>query len=132
MTIHVRNKGHSGEREACRWLEKNLFLRGIHLDRNVDQVRDGGADIISLRPFAIEVKRCESILLNTWWKQALRQRTAKNPIPVLMFRQNRHAWRFCMNSADVCKKSLKGDENYRIELGIDHFIHIADSILTRT
>ena len=130
MTIHVRNKGHNGEREACRWLEKQLNLEPHILERNIDQVREGGADIMSLVPFAIEIKRQENLLLNNWWRQAVSQTTGDNHIPVLMFRQNRRKWRFCMSSTDICKKRFKG-KGYRVELSLDHFLIVMATILAR-
>lgn len=105
MTIHVRNKGHNGEREFCKKLEAVL---GRTVARNVDQVRDGGADIIDVPPYAIEVKRQESLNLNGWWKQALSQRTSKCPIAVLVWRQNNaRTWNVRIEADYIIKKKMR-------------------------
>lgn len=48
-----RTKGAAGEREVCDLILRDL---GIEVHRNLQQTRDGGADI-KLKPFSIEVKR---------------------------------------------------------------------------
>lgn len=126
MSIHVRNKGHNGEREMCTKLTKDLGL-AERLDRNVDQVRDGGGDIMSLRPFAIEIKRQERLLIKQWWKQALSQTTKKNPIPVLMHRVNRGQWRVVVPASLVLKKKFTfGAET--VEIDYPTFVAVAKTL----
>lgn len=120
--MHVRNKGHNGEREFAQVLRER-FPRLKKVERNVDQVRDGGADIISVKPFAIEVKRQENLQINAWWKQACQQANKRNPVPVLVFRQNRKSWRVIMKSSDVLKGKLALKES-RVEMCLDQFLHI--------
>jgi len=124
MTINQRNKGQSGERELCLVLSKELGLREL-LTRNIDQVRDGGADIMGLPPFAIEVKRQQSLNINAWLKQAVSQVTPKNPIPVLAYRQNNRKWTFMIPFGVVAKKKLRKKVGQEwISMGIGAFIAI--------
>lgn len=86
-----RLKGQRGERELAELL---YYATGELLTRNLDQVRDGGADLIGIDGLSIEVKRQETLSRNTWWKQTLRQAEEKQETPVLAYRQNRKVWRF--------------------------------------
>lgn len=56
MSKSQRTKGAVGEREICDLIFRDL---GIEVHRNLQQTRDGGADI-KLKPFSIEVKRPSS------------------------------------------------------------------------
>lgn len=57
MSKAQRTKGAAGEREICDMIFENL---GIEVHRNLQQTRDGGADI-KLKPYSIEVKRRAAI-----------------------------------------------------------------------
>ncbi len=125
MTINQRSKGQVGERELCMLLSKGLGAdfpgvgsgvgeSSVGLVRNIDQVRDGGADIMQLVPFAIEVKRGEQLLINKWLVQAARQVTAVNYIPVLAYRQNRRKWVFMLPFVAVAKKRFTGKKMKKI------------------
>lgn len=120
-----RNKGHNGERQIANMLTREL---GRDVNRNVDQVRDGGADIIDVRPFAIEVKRCEQLNLTGWWKQALRQRTKKNPVAVLIWRRNNERWSVRIESRVLVKKKFwrKGYDDW-VQIDVEHFIDVVKS-----
>lgn len=83
-----RNKGANAERELLRIIGDRL---GIPLSRNLTQTRNGGADCLDLPGVALEVKRCEQLQLNQWWRQAQRQAPA-GKIPVLAYRQSRKPW----------------------------------------
>ena len=52
MSKSQRTKGAAGEREVCDLILRDL---GIEVHRNLQQTRDGGADI-KLKPFSIEPK----------------------------------------------------------------------------
>jgi Holliday junction resolvase len=94
-----RNKGHDGEREVVKLLGDVVksVLGESALRRNLQQTREGGHDIAGLSHLAIEVKRCETLEIDKWWKQTLRQaEQAGGAIPVLMYRQNRKAWNVVM------------------------------------
>ena len=88
-----RVKGQVGEREVCKILGEAL---GISLDRNLEQTRDGGADIIVNDVWYIEVKRQEKYAIDAWWNQACSQAKGKGKHPVLFFRKSREDWRVIM------------------------------------
>lgn len=84
MTINVRNKGANGEREVCDLLQPIVDAvaakRGLiapRLRRNVEQCQVGGEDIVGLPWYSIEVKRCERVELDKWWRQACVQATRR-------------------------------------------------------
>lgn len=99
--VNIRSKGQRGEREAAAlvtgWLKEVVTAAGIEhpvaLSRNLDQTRDGGYDLVGLDWLALEVKRHETLQVSQWWKQAVRQ-AKDGQVPVLMYRQNRTAWKF--------------------------------------
>lgn len=91
MSRKSRAKGNTGERELCRLLRDEL---GEDVARNLDQVRDGGADLLGVGPFAVEVKRAERLELATWWVQACQQAQMTTMVPALAYRQNRRPWAF--------------------------------------
>ncbi len=105
--INSRSKGAGGEREFCRWLYDNM---NVPLPkRNLDQVREGGADIIDIEPFFFEIKRCEVLSLDAWWLQvvvACRESGAiQEPMPVVCFRKNRKPWEFLISAKHInCNK----------------------------
>lgn len=94
-----RNKGHDGEREVINLLKPmidEIVGEGV-LRRNLNQSRQGGHDVAGLDFLAIEVKRCETLEIEKWWQQTLRQaEQAGGAIPVLIYRQNRKAWHVVM------------------------------------
>jgi hypothetical protein len=63
------------------------------LERNLEQSRTGGCDIIGLPWIAIEVKHQETLQLASWWQQTLSQARKNNVIPCLIFKQNRVSWK---------------------------------------
>lgn len=94
-----RNKGHDGEREIVKLLQPivEMVLGEKRLVRNLQQSRQGGHDICGLEFLAIEVKRCETLEIEKWWKQTLKQaEMAGGSIPVLVYRQNRGKWNVMM------------------------------------
>lgn len=97
MTLNARSKGSRGEREFSKWLQDALGLE-IAPNRNLDQVRDGGADIVSIKPFMFEVKRCETLQKQKWWLQVCRACIRDNDIPVVAYRQNRKSWVFLISA----------------------------------
>ena len=110
----ARNKGKRGEREiADRFIEimqkveKELWVKGYSEDvkRNTLQSDRGGFDLVGIPGLAIEIKRCETLNLGSWWKQC--QAQAKHALmPVLFYRQNRQLWKvrtftlICLNNAN--------------------------------
>lgn len=93
-----RDKGANAEREVKNlhnvWLEQQGYGAGV-VKRNVFQSMEGGYDLLGLPFLAIEVKRCETLALGTWWDQCVRQ-AGVDQEPVLWYRQNRKPWRVRM------------------------------------
>ena len=99
--INIRGKGAEGEREFCRWLQETLELKKTP-ERNLDQVRNGGADICDIHPFMFEVKRCQALAIRDWWIQ-VKTATKHDPalIPIVAYRQNRKPWRFLLSASYI-------------------------------
>lgn len=107
MPINIRSKGQSGEREVADQLNLIILTVLKELDipipekaiiqRNQNQSAVGGSDLSNTFGLAIEIKRHETLSINTWWRQCVTSAERNNEIPVLIFRQNRKAWRVVMN-----------------------------------
>ena len=105
--MSAKSKGSSGEREACEWLERKLFGRDVGLKRNLNQSRDGGADIIH-HPFVFEVKRRKgdkNLGFYKWWIQVVKATKWLNIrcsvdtyTPVVMFRIDFSDWQFLISA----------------------------------
>ena len=101
MPINVRSKGASGEREFCEWLFRKGLVECVP-DRNLEQVRHGGIDVIPEdHPFAYEVKRVETITYFTtydkWWIKATTDARRLGREPIVAHRKNRTNWMFCVS-----------------------------------
>jgi hypothetical protein len=90
MSINGRSKGGRGERECCSYL-KQLFMLDFDPVRNLEQTREGGADIINIPGFTFEVKRVEKLALRSWWLQ-VKKACTPGTIPVVIYRQNKQEW----------------------------------------
>ena len=97
-----KNKGANGEREVAALfqpiMDKVYLEFGMvppEMKRNLEQTRGGGYDLVGIDWLALEVKRCETLQINKWWTQTLRQSNV-NQLPVLIYRQNRKPWRVMM------------------------------------
>jgi hypothetical protein len=123
----ARSKGQGGEREFCKILTEALRLPAP-LSRNIDQTRIGGADIVELMPFAIEVKRQQVLHIPAWLDQAERQTTKRNPIPVLAYRQNGYKWTIMVKLGLVGKKRFKGISGNWCTINLETFVAIAKII----
>lgn len=103
MALHAQNKGKEGEREVARTLNSIILpLLEKHglptperdiVQRNQNQSAVGGSDLSNTFGLCIEIKRQEQLSINTWWKQVVEAARHNNETPVLIFRQNRKAWR---------------------------------------
>jgi hypothetical protein len=91
-----KSKGSSGEREAAALLTRWAAEIGVSLDleRNLEQVRAGGADINGVPGLEIEVKRVEALSIPAWWRQITTATNKSGKHPLLMYRQNRKRWQF--------------------------------------
>lgn len=90
MGAMQRRKGAAGEREALRLLGDEL---GELLKRNLTQTREGGADCVCIRGFALEIKRQEALSRPAWWRQACEQAARLGVEPMLLYRRSREPWR---------------------------------------
>lgn len=90
MGAMSRRKGAAGEREALRALGEEL---GVMLTRNLQQTREGGADCLVLKGFAIEIKRQERLSRPAWWAQACEQAERACVEPMVLYRRSRQPWR---------------------------------------
>lgn len=103
--IHVVNKGKTGEREVVDLLATEIYylmhlnkydeattaaLHGI-VQRNQNQSAVGGGDI-NIFGLSVEVKRCEVLEVEKWWRQCETSAARNADVPVLIYRQNRKAW----------------------------------------
>ena len=108
MSINVRTKGQTGEREVCKMLNNIVEEVRIKRDlpafaavdapfqRNQNQSAVGGSDLTNPFNLDIEVKRQENLSIETWWRQTLESATRADGIPILIFKQNRKRWRVMM------------------------------------
>jgi hypothetical protein len=133
MAIHVVNKGKNGEREVVQMLvavlgniiRENEFpqetvdaLQGV-VQRNQNQSAVGGSDI-SLFGLAIEVKRQETLCIPAWWAQAVKSAARNQDIPVLIYRQNRKAWKIIMDG--FLPVGSGGASFARVEIELEDFL----------
>lgn len=113
-----RNKGHDAEREIVKLLDPvvSAILGEKTLHRNLQQTRQGGHDVAGLDFLALEVKRCETLEIEKWWTQTLRQAEALglDAHPVLMYRQNRTKW-------TVVMWGMVGQVKMRVSISLDGF-----------
>lgn len=108
MGINIRHKGAEGEREAYKLMNDiacnvmtelefpadQIQAARTGIQRNQNQTAVGGCDLSNCYGLAVEVKRQEALSVGTWWKQCVTSAARNNEMPVLMYRQNRKAWRF--------------------------------------
>ena len=83
-------------------------LDPVHMFRNKNQSDGGGYDIDGISWLALEVKRQETLNINNWWKQAVRQASPQQ-VPVLIYKQNHKKWLVVMYGyLDCGKRRVKG------------------------
>jgi hypothetical protein len=90
MSVNARAKGARGEREFAAMVYDHL---GIRLQRNLEQTRCGGFDLLGMHGWAIEVKNTvdtSPAALRRHWKQTVRQ--AEGTRPMLAVKVPRNGW----------------------------------------
>jgi hypothetical protein len=97
-----RRKGANGERELCALLSDEL---GRVVQRRLGQAREGGADVLDLPPFVLEVKRRGRIGSTSgsphrWMDQAIKA-TPRGHVPVVAFRADGEQWLVAFRLADA-------------------------------
>ena len=124
MTINAKSKGQRGEREVIQILQPiidKVFEDADELNadnipalqRNVDQVRGGGYDIVGIDFLALEVKCVETLALDKWFEQTKSQ-AGKDQHPVLLYKQKRKGWRVVMFGFIPC-----GNKKIRTNVNIE-------------
>lgn len=101
----AQSKGARGEREVVLLLQpivdKVFSSHGVapelipRLQRNTLQSHLGGCDLTGLDWLALEVKRCETLNLNSWISQCIGQ-SKPHQEPVLIYKQNHGKWKVQM------------------------------------
>jgi len=105
--INVKTKGASAEREIINLfvgtlvlIENDLKQQGYNvpthsdkIQRNSLQFAKGGADLHGLPYISVEIKRQETLNINTWWNQCEEQAQRTRTIPVLIYKQSRKEWK---------------------------------------
>ncbi len=120
MIINSRRKGKAGELELIHLLKDQL---GEGLRRNLDQPREGGADVLGLLGWAIEIKRAKAPALKEWWSQTIAQAQEAHEKPVLAYRLDRKSWRFLVALRDLVP-GFEGQPvalEWTAEVGLDGF-----------
>jgi len=115
-----RNKGQRGEREVCKLLAEKL---GGEFKRNLMQTAEGGYDVIGLEGCALEVKRCETLSINSWWDQA-KEQAEVNAWPVLFYRKSRQPWSVVIEIGMANKQPATSFGHDRMTVDVDTFIKI--------
>ena len=118
MGISQKRKGKAGEREFAKLLQEHL---GVSVVRNLVQSRQGGADLIGLPGWAIEVKRAAMPKIQEWWQQTCSQAEVAGERPVLTYRLDRHSWRIVLALRDVAAGFENAPLSMRIECDIEVF-----------
>jgi hypothetical protein len=103
MAINIRAKGQNGEREVQQALEAIVREAMLNLgyplpekpiiQRNQNQSAVGGSDLVGTFGMCIEIKRQETLSVNSWWKQCIEAADYAGEHPVLLYRQNGKKWR---------------------------------------
>ncbi len=98
----ARDKGKRGERQVIEMLQPVVNeVYELHdmdaplLQRNTLQSDEGGCDLAGLEWLSIEVKFQETLHINAWWAQTLKQ-AGRSKTPVLIFKQSRVKWTVMM------------------------------------
>ena len=114
-----RTKGAAAERELSKLLAEQL---GIDCQRNLEQVRSGGADLLGVGPWAVEVKRHERLAITAWWAQACEQ--SGELYPALAYRQSRQPWTVLVPLGVLTGADHDWATGHRAALSLEGFCHI--------
>lgn len=132
--VNIRTKGASGEREIADKLNekfadlcKQLNLpvpekRDQLFQRNQLQTAVGGSDLANPMRLDIEVKRQEQLSVSTWWKQCVESAKRSNGIPILVYRQNRKAWRVRMWGTLCYCSDTQASTAALVEISMEDFL----------
>jgi len=95
----ARDKGARGEREVIDMLQPMVDAAYQAAGKDPPQLKrtssmqadGGGCDVHGLPWLALEVKRCETLALDAWWRQCCDQ-AQLGQLAVLVYRQNKRKW----------------------------------------
>lgn len=122
MTAMQRCKGARGERELAGLLREHL---GEDVTRNLEQSRQGGADLLGVPGWAVEVKRAARPRLSEWWLQTCSQAEMAGQRPALFYRLDRQPWRVVVALRHVATGFTHAPLNMRVEMDIEVFAALA-------
>lgn len=88
--MNSKQKGKRGELEVARILKDNGFEDARRTAQFCGNTGDA-ADVVGLDGFHVEVKRCETIKMMDWIRQAERDCKGEK-IPLVVFRKNNDDW----------------------------------------
>lgn len=127
--INSRAKGKSAERELINILKVHLPEYANDLERNLEQTRNGGHDILGLPGWCIEVKRYARVTqgdLIGFWSQACEQARKDGGRPALAYRLDRQEWRVIVRAMDMQMPTpLDHPDRFDLtcEMGLQLWIH---------
>lgn len=129
-------KGKRGEREVkdnfiatMQGVEARMSKKGVseNVKRNTTQSDRGGDDIVGIPLISVEVKRQETLSLNTWWQQAVKQGNKLRLQPVLIYRQSRKPWRV-QTFAVLCQPGRSSHLWTRVDIELSDFLSWYDAL----
>ena len=126
MTAMQQRKGKEGERELARLLREHL---GADVTRNLLQARQGGADLLGVHGWAIEVRRAARARLAEWWQQTCQQAEAEGQRPALFYRLDRQPWRCVVALRHIAAGFDHAPLALRVETDIEVFAALARELL---
>lgn len=140
MVLNSRSKGQRGERQVKDIFQKVMDEVGNEIGlpwipevkRNLMQTMEGGADLVGIPGFAVEVKFCENLQIEKWWEQAQRQARSlddwathmNQPLveALLVFRQKNRPWQVCMMARLETHPYECDGGMWRVQLSLDDFL----------
>ncbi len=127
-----KNKGANAEREVAAIMQPimdkvyaEFDKKAPKMERNLEQTRGGGYDLVGIPWLALEVKRQETLSIKAWWEQTLKQ-SGPLQMPVLIYRQNRKKWRVMLVGGLKIRTGrwLKSHVDISIEDFLKYFEHL--------
>lgn len=88
--MNSKQKGKRGELEVAHILKENGFENARRTAQYCGNTGDA-SDVVGLDGFHIEIKRCETIKIMDWIRQAERDHKAEE-IPLVVFRKSHDDW----------------------------------------
>ena len=129
--VNPRTKGPGAEREVADAINVVLYQVRQELgiptppvptvQRNQNQSAVGGKDLVGTPGIAIEVKRQETLSIESWWTQCVASAKALGEEPVLIYRQNGKKWKCILYT----KLQVPGSDTFmavRSEISFDEFL----------